>query len=277
VTELTELMTPGAVTSPEGPRWRHGALWFSDQWGTQVWRLRDGVLEPIADVERPSGLGFLPDGSIVVASMGSPMVSRTGDGRPAELYADLTALGGGLNDLVTDDVGRSYLNVYGPEAFTNGSLALIGDGLEPRIVATGLSMPNGMAITLDGRTLIVSESWGGRISAFDVAADGSLSGRRVWAEVEGMEPDGLCLDANGDVWVASFRGGEFLHVREGGTVLDRLSLPPGRWALACALGGPDGRTLFLCSADTDMDRYPVGDAVGRLESVQVEVPGVERP
>jgi len=110
-----------------------------------------------------------------------------------------------------------------------------------------------------------------------VDADGSLTGRRVWAEVEGMAPDGLCLDVNGDVWVASFRAGEFLHVREGGEVLQRLSVPAGRWALACALGGDDGRTLFLCSAETSTERYLAGDAVGHLEGVKVDVPGVERP
>jgi sugar lactone lactonase YvrE len=278
VQELVELMTPGAVASPEGPRWRNGALWFSDQWGTAVWRWCDGELASVIDVPRPSGLGFMPDGSIVVASMGSPpLVTRHGPGDRHETLADLTSLGVGLNDLTTDAAGRSYVNAYGPAAFENGGLALLVTGEEPRLVAEGMAMPNGMAITPDGSTLVVSESWGGRISAFDIEADGSLSNRRVWAEVEDMHPDGLCLDANGDVWVASFSAYEFLHVREGGEVLQRVPIPSDRWALACALGGDDGRTLFLCSAETDMARYSAGDAVGHLESIRVDVPGVERP
>lgn len=276
--ELLELMVPGTVKSPEGPRWRGDALWFSDQWGTAVWRWRDGEVAAVADVERPSGLGFLPDGSLLVASMGTPpLVTRGPEGGAREVVADFTSLGVHLNDMVTDATGRSYLDAYGADAQTNGKLVLLEDGAPPRVVAEGLAMPNGMAITADDRTLVVSESWGGRITAFDIQADGLLTGRRVWAEVDGMAPDGLCLDANGDVWVASFSAHEFLHVREGGEVLRRVAVPSDRWALACALGGDDGRTLFLCSAETDMARYSAGDAVGHLESVRVDVPGVERP
>lgn len=276
--EVVELMAPGTVSSPEGPRWRDGALWFSDQWGSAVWRWCDGDLVPAVEVHRPSGLGFMPDGSLVVATMGRhPLVTRHGPGDSHETLADLTPLGVALNDLTTDEAGRSYVNAYGANAFEDQSLVLVAPDSSPRVVAIGMAMPNGMAITPDGSTLVVSESWGGRISAFDIDADGSLSNRRTWAAVGGMHPDGLCLDANGDVWVASFSDHEFLHVRAGGKVLERVAIPDDRWALACALGGDDGRTLFLCSAETDMARYSAGDAVGHLESIRVDVPGVGRP
>ena len=123
--ERTELMAPGAVSSPEGPRWHDGALWFSDQWGANVWRFHDGELEPAADVARPSGLGFLPNGDLVVASMGDPVVTRQGtDGQ--ETLADLSPMGVHLNDLTIDDQGRCYVNAYGRDAQTNGALVLFG-------------------------------------------------------------------------------------------------------------------------------------------------------
>ena len=125
--------------------------------------------------------------------------------------------------------------------------------------------------------MLVAETFAGRITAFDVEHDGTLVHRRPWAELpDGAHPDGLCLDANGDVWVASYLAGEFLHVREGGEVLDRISVA-GRWAMSCCLGGDDGQSLLLCTAETTQDDYFAGRSVGHLDVARVDVPGVQRP
>jgi sugar lactone lactonase YvrE len=228
----------------------------------------------VATLERPSGLGFGPDGSLLVATMASCRVMRVSAEGAVTEHADLSGHGAHLNDMFVDAQGRAYVDSYGAD-WKNGDLLLVDDG-EVRVAAGGLAFPNGVAITPDGRTLLVDETLGAQITAFDVAADGSLSNRRVWAPVPGKSPDGLCLDADGAVWVASYLTGEFLRVRAGGTVTETISVA-GRWALACALGGDDGRTLYLCSAETDQKRYFAGDAVGHLEAVHVEVPGVGRP
>ena len=145
------------------------------------------------------------------------------------------------------------------------------------MVARDVVYPNGITTTPDGTTLLVAETFGGRITAFDGRSRRHVGARRTWAELPaGAHPDGLCLDANGDVWVASYLAGEFLHVREGGEVLDRVSFA-GRWAMSCCLGGDDGRSLLLCTAETTQDDYFAGRSVGHLDVVRVDVPGVERP
>jgi sugar lactone lactonase YvrE len=225
--------------------------------------------------ERPSGLGFLSDGSTVVASMGSPQLLRA-TGGAVESWMDLSAVALHLNDLVVDSRDRLFADAYGADPRQAGKLVAVIDGHEPRVVAEDLAMPNGVAVSPDGQTLVVSETFAGRITAFDVAADGGLSGRRVWAAVDGMSPDGLCLDAEGAVWVASYRTGEFFRLRQGGSVLRKISLAP-RWALSCALGGPDGCTLLLCTAETSTKDYFAGHSTGHLEAIRVDVPGVGRP
>lgn len=267
---------PPPLLFPEGPRWRDGRFWVSDQLGHHVWTFgpSGGERRPEIDVPRPSGIGFLPGGEMLVASMQEPRVARISAGRVSE-WVDLGSYGAHLNDLVVDRRGRAYLDVYDNLRGADARLVLL-EGDRSRVVADGLAFPNGVAVTPDGTTLVVSETFGGRITAFDVEADGSLARRRVWAEVEGMTPDGLCLDAAGHVWVASYRAGEFLCLAAGGAVLDRVRLE-GRWALACALGGPDGRTLLLCSAEADLDGYLRGESVGFVETRRVEVPGVGCP
>lgn len=275
MTGRTEIVIDG-LKFPEGPRWHDGALWFSDQLGGGICRVdAAGGVTTLATVERPSGLGFAADGSVLAATMSNCEVVRVSPAGEVIEEVDLSAHGAHLNDMFVDDRGRMYVDAYG-EDWNAGDLLLV-DGGEIRVAASGLAFPNGVTTTLDGATLLIAETFAAQITAFDVAADGGLSGRRVWASIPDKAPDGLCLDAEGAVWVASYLHGEFLRVREGGEVTDTLTSPPGRWAMACALGGDDGRTLYLCSADTDQAGYFAGTAVGHLETVQVEVPGVGRP
>jgi sugar lactone lactonase YvrE len=263
---------------PEGPRWRDGSWWVSDQLAGTVHRVDEaGAVERVVDLDAPSGLGFLPDGALLVACMNDPRLVRV-DGASADEVVDLRALAGHLNDMVVTPEGRAYVDVY-DDHFDQSThrLVMVTPECDVSAVAGDVAYPNGITTTPDGTTLLLAETFGGRITAFAVDADGTLSDRRTWAELPaGTHPDGLCLDANGDVWVASYLAGEFLHVREGGEVLDLLSVA-GRWAMSCCLGGDDGRSLLLCTAETTQNDYFAGRSVGHLDVVRVDVPGVGRP
>jgi len=274
---LTELTIPG-LKFPEGPRWRDGSWWVSDQLGGRVLRIDDdGHYDCVYETEAPSGLGFLPDGSLLVACMNDPrLVQVHGDG--AEDVASLREFARHLNDMFVTPDGRAYVDAYDDHFdLTSHRIVMVTAAGEAVVVAENLAYPNGIAATPDGTTLLVSETFGGRITAFDVDTDGTLHGHRTWADLpERGRPDGLCLDAAGDVWVGSYVAGEFLHLRQGGEVLERVALPD-RWAMACCLGGDDERTLLLCTAETSQDDYFAGTSIGHLDVVRVEVPGVRRP
>jgi sugar lactone lactonase YvrE len=267
---------------PEGPRWRGDALWCSDIFGHRVLRIgSDGAVHTVAHVPtQPSGLGFLPDGSLLVVSMLDRWLLRV-DGGAATRAVDLSPWAlHECNDMVVDARGRAYVGSIGvpimqsDTAVETGSLILVEPGREPRVVADRLSFPNGCAVTADGRTLIVAETIACRLSAFDIEPDGSLSGRRVLADI-GHRTDGLCLDAEGAVWVASPNSGAVFRVRADGKVVEHLEL--GRRVLACALGGADGRTLYLCSVDFMPVEEMAAARSGRIETLRVDVPGVELP
>jgi sugar lactone lactonase YvrE len=273
--DLVNVVVPD-LKFPEGPRWHDGALWFSDQLGGVVRRLtEDGEIEVVARIDRPSGLGFSSDGALLVATMDSrKLLSVRGDDTID--HADLTAYGKHLNDMYVDPQGRAYVDAYGDDWFA-GDLLLVDTDGSVGVAAKDLAFPNGVSVTPDGSTLVVAETMAARITAFDVSTDGSLGNRREWASLPGRYPDGLCLDAEGAAWVASYLTGEFLRVREGGEILETIQLPAGCWALAPALGGMDGRTLYLCSGETDQERYFAGDSVGHLQTCRVDVSGVGRP
>ena len=269
---------------PECPRWHQGKLWFSDMGGRHVLTVdAEGRSEVKASVERPAGLGFLPDGRLLMVSEADPLMRRL-DPDGLHIVADLSSLGSVvLNDMVVDKGGRAYI---GDDAFDMaagtpprpGRLILVTPEGSARVVAENLSFPNGMVLTPDGKTLIVAETIGRRLTAFDVAADGSLTGRRLFADVGvgGLMPDGICLDAEGAVWVASVATGEFVHVVEGGAVTQRIPVP-GRWAVACMLGGQDRRTLFLCTARTTPTDLAQRKSAGWIETARVDVPGAGLP
>jgi sugar lactone lactonase YvrE len=269
---------PG-LAFPEGPRWRSGSWWVADQLGGRVLRVdENGATGLVAEIEAPSGLGFAPDGTLLVARMNQPSIVGVEEASPEVTERwDLRSTAGHLNDMFVDPGGRAYVDAYDdPFDVATHRLLRVEPGGDPQVAADGLAFPNGVTTTPDGRTLLVSETFAGHVTAFDVDGDGSLTARRTWASLpEGRSPDGLCLDANGDLWVAAYTTGEFFHLREGGEVLDRIEFP-GCWALSCSLGGAGGRTLLLCTAETTQEDYFAGRSVGHLD-LHREVPGVGRP
>lgn len=271
---------------PEGPRWWDNQLWFSDVYGFNVYKMNaDGSdLTVVAKFDDwPSGLGELPNGDRIVVEMRSQKIWRlpTGNNAPV-LHADLAGLAvNEVNDMVTDAQGRSYTGCYGYDFIGGadpapGKLILTDPDGRSRVVADGLMFPNGLAISEDGRTLTVAQTQGGEITAFDIGADGSLSNRRPWLKVPDLNPDGICLDAEGGMWIASVFTHEFFRVDAGGTMTHRIPTP-GRCALAPMLGGADRRTLFLLTSDTDLERVRRGDMNGRIEVVDVDIPGAGLP
>ncbi len=232
----------------ESPRWHDGRLWFA-HWGTDevIAVDLDGNSDVVA--HGPGGMGWsidwLPDGRLLVTGDGLTRVEADGSRVP---HAGLSHLAGDWNELVVDGRGNVFANgrLFEP-GDPSGIIALVTPDGEVRQVADGLALPNGMAITPDNRTLIVAESWAEQLTAFDMADDGTLRGRRVWAATPGDHPDGICLDADGAVWYADVGNAHCVRVREGGVVLDTVALDRG--AFACMLGGPGDRTLFMLAAE----------------------------
>ena len=263
----------------EGPRWYKNQLWVVDMMDLKVLRItNEGKAETVCDVpNRPSGLGFLPDGSPLVSSMTDRKVMRI-EGGELTPYADLSSLAtGDANDILVDREGRVYVGNFGYDMFGGESpaladLILIDTDGSPRIVANDMNFTNGMDLIDEGRTLVVAETWGNCITAFDRAEDGSLSNRRVFADLGDRTPDGICSDVKGGVWVSSIVTGEFLRVVEGGEVTDRI-VCEGKRAVACALGGDDRRTLFCLTFKGSLEEIPQCNRVGAIETVQVEIAG----
>ena len=266
---------------PEGPRWRDGRLWFSDMHSQRVLTVDlEGRGETIVEVPQdPSGLGWLPDGRLLVVSMRDRKLLRLDPDGLAEV-ADLSSMAPfHCNDMVVDGEGRAYVGNFGFDlhagqqpAATN--LILVEPDGRTKIAAEDLRFPNGAVITPDGRTLIVGETFGGCLTAFDIGEDGTLGGRREWARMERAVPDGICLDAEGAIWVASPVSGCVLRLCEGGEVTDRIEVETQ--AFACMLGGLERRTLFICTAATS-DPNETEERTGRIEYVEVDVPGAGLP
>jgi sugar lactone lactonase YvrE len=268
VSELQTLMT--GIAFGESPRWHDDRLWFSD-WGTQEIIAVDleGESEVIVRVPSfPFCIDFLPDGRLLIVSASDRLLLRREPDGPLVTHADLSTLSEHpWNDIVVDARGNAYIGNIGfdfPEAqFAPGTLALVTPDGSARQVADGVAFPNGIVVTPDNSTLIVAESYANRLTAFDITADGSLSNRRMWAELGGGVPDGICLDAEDAVWYGDVPNKRCVRVREGGEVLQTIALDRG--CFACMLGGPDEKTLFMVAQEwSGMESTAEEERTGQL-------------
>jgi sugar lactone lactonase YvrE len=270
---------------PESPRWHEGRLWFCNWIDRQVMAADlDGEAEVMLTrdpASHPMGcsIGWLPDGRLLTT--GAKLERQEPDGSMvtiAEQHA---------NEIVVDGRGNVYINgadfdFVGGGAPKPGYIKVVTPDGQLRQVAGDIQFPNGMVITPDGQTLIISESFAGRLTAFDIDGDGGLSGRRVFAD--GLGPDGITMDAEGAIWVST-GGFSVARVAEGGTVLQRIELAENRAPFALMLGGPDRRTLFICTAEwhkadghvANLERLATGPRTGEILALPVEVPGTGRP
>jgi sugar lactone lactonase YvrE len=271
---------------PEGIRWHQGRLWFSDILDFKIYSHDPGAgrTDVVATTQdRPSGLGFLPDDSLLIATMGERQLLRLGP-NGLETHADLKPRCNLLNDMVVDTQGRAYVDAH----FTDerGGLIMVEPTGRYRIVADDMKSPNGLAITADGKTLIVNDLFAYTITAFDITEQGSLTHQRMFAKLDGDSPDGLCLDAEGAAWVGLPFQGKFRRFKPGGEVTHEIACA-NKWGIAPVLGGPDRRTLFLCTAEVTIEeivklmrdpRDARKTCKGWIEAVEgIAVPGAGRP
>lgn len=270
---------------PEALRWHDGELWFSDMATRRVVSIgAEGDAQIRAFIPgQPSGLGWRPDGTLLVSSMIDQCVVAIADGwrTPVAWIGELAV--GPTNDMLVDSAGRAYVGSHGfdvmyepLEGFASRvrgvPLVLIREDGRVEVAAEDLLCPNGMAVSDDGRSLFVAESAANRVAAFDVADDATLVNRRVFAELDGM-PDGLCIDSEGLLWVALLGAEKFVRVRDGGEVVAEIATP-GRRAVDCVLGGEDGRTLFGSVTYTPGIVFSSDGVVdGGIESWRVDVAG----
>jgi sugar lactone lactonase YvrE len=275
----------------EGPRWHQGRLWFSDFYDHQV-KSVDSAGEVRVELQlddQPSGLGWMPDGSLLVVAMKARRLLRLAAGELVE-HADLRDLTAHLcNDMVVDANGRAYVGNFGfdldAELAARGADVILNhpttnlvrvdpDG-SAHLAAAEMHFPNGSVITPDGATLIVAETLGGCLTAFDIGAGGELSNRRIWAPLEGIAPDGICLDEAGHVWVANALGTEVICVAEGGSLVRRVET--SQFCYACMLGGDDGKTLFAITAASSDHGSAAAARTGKIEICSAESPRAGLP
>ena len=289
MTVKTTLLIDG-LGFPGGPRWHDGKLWFSDFVMKKIMTVDlEGTVKVIAEVPgQPSGLGWLPDQSLLVVSMADRRLLRLHDNTLSE-FADLSGLASSYcNDMVVDQSGRAYIGNFGSPLFEQtyrpAEIVLVTPTGEARVVARDMAFPNGSVITPDGKTLIVGETLAARLTAFDIESDGSLSHRRMWAQFDDLgllsrraeifdrvTPDGICLDAEGAIWVASPNArSKLVRVREGGEITHRFELE--NTPFACMLGGTARLTLFVLTSSLYKS-----DRAGRIETIQVDIPGAGLP
>jgi sugar lactone lactonase YvrE len=263
----------------EGPRWRFGRLWFTDGPAGKVYSVGEpGDLTVEVEVERPSGLGWLPDGTLVVSSLFAPKVHYVDASGVVNDTLDVSHVAWSTNDVVVTPDGRIFVDLYQRNGTAmGGGIGLIQRKGAIRVVATDLAVPNGLGVLPDGLTLVVNEMNGSRILAYSYLPDGGLSEHRVFADLQGdRHPDGLCVDAEGAVWVGCYDTGEFLRVLAGGEITDRVAIDQG-WAVAPCLGGGDGRTLYMVVNDTTHEGLAAGNSTGWIMQARVDVPSSGSP
>ncbi len=273
----------------EGPRWHDGRLWFSDFYRQAVFTLdADGAETKVVDVPtQPSGLGWLPDGRLLISSMHDHRVLRREEDGSLSVHADLSELADfHLNDLITDAQGRAYVGNFGydlhadmaqrevPAILADESagatrLARVDPDGSVHVAAEEVRFPNGMALLDEGRTLVLAETLRLQLTAFDVAEDGSLSNRRAWASTapQMVAPDGICADPQGGIWVAAALGNAVVRYAEGGEVTGEVET--SQIAYACALGGSEGRTLYAMTAPSSEPSIVEGMGLGKIETAEV--------
>lgn len=293
MTDLRPLGAPGYFY--ESPRWHDGKWWVSDFYGRTVSTIdASGTLNTVVEVPaQPSGLGWLPDGSLLIVSMGDRTVLRLSHGE-LSMHADLSEyVPGFANDMVVSAVGNAYVGNFGfdladPEAEPASTvLVKVTPRGEASVVADGLWFPNGAMITADGGTLIVNETMACRHTAFSIAADGSLTDPRVWAQIApaperpsptlenvGYAPDGGCIDVEGCIWACDPIQRRLVRLAEGGQILSETVMPEGLSAFACALGGEDGRTMLIAAAPDPFPPARMGVTESILFTTEVAVPGI---
>jgi sugar lactone lactonase YvrE len=272
----------GGIDFGEGLRWHDGRLWYSDFFKRHVCAVdADGNREVMVEMEdQPSGLGWLPDGRLLVVSMKQRLVLRREHDGSLVTHADLSAIAtSDANDMVVAADGTAYVGNFGSdllagEAHRTADLAVVHPDGTVAVAARALEFPNGAVITPDGRTLIVGESLGHRYRAFTIAPDGTLDEGRVWADLGDLSPDGCTLDAAGGIWFANAAGTTVARTLEGGEITDRIETPDP--VFACALGGDDGRTLFFVTA-ASIPRAGHEPDTGRIWTTRVEVPHAGLP
>lgn len=289
---VTRILAEG-IYFGEGPRWHDGRLWFSDFYAHAI-----KSVSPAGDVrteleidDQPSGLGWMPDGSLLIVSMTKRQVLRRRPDRAIAVHADLNAIAAfHCNDMVVDAAGNAFVGNFGFDLDTEiaargaaavmadhavASLARIAPDGAVRVAATDLHFPNGTVITPDGKTLIVAETFGAVLTAFDLSPDGALTNRRVWAATGSRVPDGITLDAAGNIWIANPIAPECVLIGEGGAVLEVIDT--GDRCFACMLGGDDGRTLFMLTARTVDSRAAAASPMAKVLVATVDVPHAGRP
>jgi sugar lactone lactonase YvrE len=294
--EISTIVT--GMSYLEGPRWHDQRIWFSDFYTNRVYSAaEDGSdLRTEAEVpQQPSGLGWLPDGRLLVVSMRDGRLLRRETDGTLVCHADVSGhIGGLLNDMVVDAQGRAFVGEFGFDLMSGADLKPAGllrvdpDGAVAT-VAEDMWFPNGSVITEDG-TLLVDETFGNRVTAFDIAEDGTLAGRRTWAafgELPGdrelgkmlsqvvVAPDGCCLDADGAMWIADGLNGRVIRVRRGGEIAEEIQAGTG--VFACMLGGADGRTLFICTAPDFQEEARKNAREASLVTVRVDTPRAGLP
>jgi sugar lactone lactonase YvrE len=295
---LTPLLDGGGFF--ESPRWHGDRWWISDFYREAVYTVTtDGREQHIVDVDQqPSGLGWLPDGSLLIVSMKDQRVLRWDSAGAMSVHADLSSFtGSSLNDMVTDVRGRAWVGCFGFDLMSFADprpapLMRVDPDGTATLAADELMFPNGSVITPDGTTLIVGETAGCRYTAFTILDDGSLADRRVWAQLAptpelgplqemlpkiAVGPDGCTLDAEGHIWAADEAGARCIRVAPGGAIVDEIAMPDGLGCFACALGGDDGRTLLVCAAPDFLEhnRRQAREAV--LLTAKVQVPHAGLP
>jgi len=277
------LMT--GISFGEQPRWHDGRLWFSD-WGTRevIAVDLDGNSEVMLEGRGfPMCVDWLPDGRLLIVSAGEGLLLRREPDGSLVTHGDLNTASSppAINELVVDGRGNAYVNGGGfdlaaGEEFAPGGVTLVEPDGAARQVADGLAFPNGLLIMPDDRTLVVAESYAGRLTAFDIDSDGGLSNRRLWADLGDGVPDGICADEEDAIWYADVPGRRCVRVREGGEVLQAVELDRG--GFACALGGPDRRTLFIVGQEWN---GPAGmfaePRTGQVLAIDVDAAGAGRP